>query len=197
MLLKYNHKKEFEMALTTHTRRDFIKFSTFTGVWISCLSTPLLLMENLQAKTTGLSSRGHITLTPEMWPALRALTPVILGKSKTQIDPVFLQSLMDHLDSVLTQMGKRNKDLVVMLLKNLNNLTMKRLLTGLWQPWEDTPEEDIAEFLEKWLASSANWKQEAAKALTQIIQLARYTSKQSWSDVSYPGPPQYYHQENL
>lgn len=63
------------------------------------------------------------------------------------------------------------------------------LFTGVSRPWNEAPAEEIVAFLER--ARTSNWalKQQAYRALHDLVIGAFYAEPASWPPIGYPGPP--------
>jgi len=61
--------------------------------------------------------------------------------------------------------------------------------TGLWQPIEEAPPEEIAAFFTRWRHSRFEIQRAGYQALTQLVQASWYDNPTSWAAIGYPGPP--------
>ena len=63
------------------------------------------------------------------------------------------------------------------------------MFTGLWNPVEESPPEEIEAFLRRWRHSSFEIQRAGYQAVTQLIQAAWYGNPASWAAIGYPGAP--------
>jgi len=62
-------------------------------------------------------------------------------------------------------------------------------LAGISRPWRDAPAAEIVAFLERWRASDWTLKQQAYRALHDLVMGAFYAEPANWPPIGYPGPP--------
>jgi len=63
------------------------------------------------------------------------------------------------------------------------------MLAGVSRPWGEAPPEEIAAFLGHWRTSSWSLKQQAYRALHDLVIGSFYAEPANWPPIGYPGPP--------
>ena len=67
----------------------------------------------------------------------------------------------------------------------------RALVAGRWGSWHRADNEAVTRFLEGWRDSQYELFQSAYDALVQLTVGSWYGSESSWSEIGYPGPPNF------
>ncbi len=136
--------------------------------------------------------RAYAFLTAEDAVILRRIAPVLLQGALPQ-NPEPQQAAITEViagvdqTSVFLAPGVRKelRDLF-----NLLNLGVTRaLLAGVWKPWEQASDEDVAKFLSNWRDSRFGLLRSAYTALHDLVIGSWYSNPKSWPRIGYGGPP--------
>lgn len=64
------------------------------------------------------------------------------------------------------------------------------MLAGVSRPWGEARAAEIGAFLEQWRVSTWALKQQAYRALHDLVMGAFYAEPANWPPIGYPGPPE-------
>ena len=65
----------------------------------------------------------------------------------------------------------------------------RMLAAGIWRPWHEASQAQVAHFLQSWRYSPLVTLRGAYDALHQLVMAAWYGGDSSWPATGYPGPP--------
>jgi hypothetical protein len=65
----------------------------------------------------------------------------------------------------------------------------RMLAAGIWRPWHEASQAQVAHFLQSWRYSPITTLRGAYDAMHQLVMAAWYGSDASWPATGYPGPP--------
>ena len=168
------------------SRRGLLKFSLG--------ATAFLATAGLGASLSGCSSsvpaNGFVTLRSSDLLFLRALIPVMLeGAVTAERMPEAVDGTLKSLDYSLAHLSPEMLKLTQQLFDVLGMAVTRGPLTGIWGSWENASANDIRAFLDRWENSSLSLLRMGHSSLLQLVMMAWYGRKESWTHCGYPGPP--------
>jgi hypothetical protein len=123
--------------------------------------------------------------------ATAALIPVIVTTlpTETAARARAIEETVSAFDRAVSGLSPAVRKEVDELFSILRFTPMRVMLTGLWAPLEESPQEEIAAFLTRWRFSSFDIQRAAYQALNQLLIAAWYGNAASWGAIGYPGAP--------
>lgn len=124
-------------------------------------------------------------------PFLRALLPGVLG---SLLPPAgmerdrLLDDLLHRIDLSGYRLGLPSQKALAQLFDLLNMRLTRRLMAGIG-PWEESTQQQVQAFLERWRSSSFAVLNTGYRALIKLVAGSFYGTPAGWAAANYPGPP--------
>jgi len=168
------------------SRRSLLKLGLVGGAVLATLGG----IATLGGDASEAPAPGYLALRAQDLPFLHALIPVILDQVlSAERLPTVLPQVLHDIDLGLASVSPA----LLAQIRELFDVTAGRLtrgpLTGVWQPWQETPPEQVAAFLVRWRDSSLALLRQGYAALLQMVLMAWYGNPDAWAHCGYPGPP--------
>jgi hypothetical protein len=138
------------------------------------------------------SAAGSLTLAPDAYAVITAVTPVLLDGALPS-DPVAAtaaaRETVANVGVAIAGLPPAAQAELSQLFALLDFAPARIALAHLSSPWPEASPNDIAAFLENWRTSRFLLFQSAYAALHQLVFAAWYGNPASWPAIGYPGPP--------
>lgn len=170
------------------TRRQFLMVGAGSAVLLAAAGVVRGVRERRVAATG--SAQGPLDEPART--IVGALVPVILAGA-LPAEPsrrVAVSRVVDGVDQAVAGLGAAAQEELHQIFALLDLAPARVLLCGLWSPWPQAAEEDVARFLERWRFSSLGLLRAAYAALHDLVLGAWYAREESWPAIGYPGPPE-------
>ena len=118
---------------------------------------------------------------------IAALAPVVLAGALPSKGAV--REVVEAFDQVVAGLSPAVQGELQDLFGLLGFAPARIALAGLWSPWREADENEIAAFLERWRSSRFDLLRAGYQALTQLLQAAWYGNPLAWGAIGYSGPP--------
>lgn len=168
------------------SRRGLLKFSLGASAFLATAG----LGASLSGCSSNIPASGFATLRSADLLFLRALLAVMLeGAVAVEHLPQAIDDTLNTLDNGLDHLSPPMLKLTRQLFDVLAMTVTRGPLTGIWGRWENASPEQIRHFLHRWENSSLNLLCMGHNSLQQMVMMAWYSRRESWTHCGYPGPP--------
>lgn len=174
-------------------RRTFIRTGVFGGTALALAG--YMTKDTFWGKGSQNAVRGdyhYHFLTETDRVMLGALIAVILDGALTEKQDLRAEQtelVCRNLDNAVASFLPGVQAEVRQLFSLMTLAPTRKMVIGVWAPWEKAAIEDISAFLDRWRFSSIALFQSGYDALTQLIMGSFYGTSHGWEVAGYPGPP--------
>jgi hypothetical protein len=166
------------------TRRTFIKVGIAGGI--------VLAAARFLDRPAAVAAEPYQFLDARTAAVTSALVPVVLGgalPAEAAARAKAVEDTTSAFDRAVAGLSPAVRKEVDELFSILRFAPARLMFTGLWNPVEESPAEDIAAFLKRWRHSRFEIQRAGYQAVTQLLQAAWYGNPASWATIGYPGAP--------
>ncbi|MBI4756663.1 MAG: hypothetical protein HY778_14850 [Betaproteobacteria bacterium] len=170
------------------TRRQFL----MVGAGAAVLLTAAGMYQGIRERRVAAAGFAQGPLDERARQIVGALVPVMLAGA-LPAEPsrrVTVARVVDGVGEAVAGLGAAAQEELRQLFALLDLAPARVLLCGLWSPWPQAGEQDIARILERWRFSSLGLLRAAYAALHDLVLGAWYAREESWPAIGYPGPPE-------
>ena len=171
------------------SRRTFLK----VGVASACvLVTARILDHEVFAQSDQPGSLDLKKIANKDAVCIAALAAAVL-KGALPDEPVAklvaINEVVEAFDRTVAGLSPAVQKEVEELLSLLTFGPTRRFVAGVSQPWSETSEDDVTNFLNNWRQSRFALLQQGYQALARVIVACWYGNPLSWDKINYDGPP--------
>ena len=166
------------------TRRRFLQ--------VGLASAALLATVRYLERSEAAPAPNHRVLDAGAVLIVAAFVPVVLEGSlpeEPEARAHAIRETVEGFDRAVSGMSLPTQKEVDQLFGVLRFGPTRLAFTGLWQPVEESPPEEVSAFLARWRHSRFEIQRAGYQALSQLILAAWYDNPSSWTVIGYPGPP--------
>lgn len=170
------------------SRRHFLKTGIVGGAVLAAVAVAYGPPGTAPERAAG--GYAYAFLTARDRALFASLIPVVLAGAINTSDTGAIDHVLQALDRSLQAPAPAVQKELRELFNLLEFPVTRRLLAGVWSPWNQASAEEIGAFLERWRNSRFALFNSAYAGLAALIKCAWFGLPESFAGIGYAGPPE-------